>query len=149
VRTVTASAACASHPGLPLVPRARLVPIGTGKPSAPTLVTPRPTLGPGDLTIVAHADSLSPDPRIRIHAKYDGPPPSTVVPAFLVDGRLWCPRRGPTGRYTEVARSIQALDARAISSIELVRGAAAAPYTRRCAAPVDALIRVRTRKSEH
>jgi hypothetical protein len=145
--TLTTSAACASQARPPLVPRARLVPIRSEGAPTPTAVISPTGVGPSARTIVVHVDSLAPGPRVTIHGKNDGPPPLATAPAFLIDGQLWCPRRGPTGRYTEVAARVQALDAGAITSVEVIRGAAAARYARRCAAPVGAVVRVQTRTS--
>jgi hypothetical protein len=143
---VGTGAACAGHAGLPLVPHAGLVSIGIRTvPAAAVVLSPFPE-GSGAGIVALSARALAaPSSRIVIRGPHDGPPPGAVAPAFLVDGRLWCPRRGPTGRYTELAGPVQALEAGAITSIEVIRDAAAAPYARRCAAPVDAVVRVQTR----
>jgi hypothetical protein len=123
------------------------VPIDTRTSSAAAVVlSPIPDASLSR-SVVIPADALGPDDRIMIRERNDGPPPGAIAPAFVVDGRLWCPRRGPTGRFAQLAAPVPTLDATAITSVEVVRGSAAAPHARRCAAPVDAVVRVRTRAS--
>jgi hypothetical protein len=144
---VSAVAACAGHAAVPVVRRPALVPINSRASSAAAVIlSPIPSASLGR-SVVVRAGPLGPGGRIVIRGKNDGPPPSADAPAFVVDGRLWCPRRGPDGRFTELAAPVQTLDAAAITSVDVVRGSAAAPYARRCGAPVDAVVRVRTRAS--
>jgi hypothetical protein len=131
-----AGAACTSAT-LPPIPHAGLVPIRSATvPAAAIVLAPvREAIG-----IVATRGS-----QIVIRGQADGPLPGTVYPAVIIDGRLWCPRRGPTGQYTEMAGPVLALQSEAITHVEVLRAAAAARYAQRCAAPVDAVLRIRTR----
>ena len=139
---VGASAGCTRNAGLPPVPIASLVPItGHRIPAAAEALRPVST-GSGAHTVLA-VGAFPLGSGVGISGVRDGPPARFV--AVLLDDRLWCPRSGRTGRSADLPAPVQALDPATIASIDVARDSAAAPYARRCAEPVDAVLRIRTR----
>ena len=138
---VGASAGCTGSAGLPPVPIASLVPIiGHRFPAAAEALRPIST---GSGTHTVRVGAFPRGSGVGISGVRDGPPARFV--AVLFDDRLWCPRSGRTGRSADLPAPVQALDPATIASIDVARDSAAAPYARRCAEPVDAVVRIRTR----
>jgi hypothetical protein len=133
---------CAGTAGLPHVAVASLVPIGAHRIPAPAAALPTISNESDIRTVLSRVGAFPSGSELRIGGVRDGRPTRYV--AFLLDGRLWCPQPGRAGGAADFPRPLQTLDVGKIGSVEIVRDSAAAPYARRCAVPVEAVVRVRT-----
>jgi hypothetical protein len=141
---IGATGACrgaASVPLIPLVARATLIAPSPATPPRAAAVLPPIRESAGIVTTVAARVPGTVTDGLVIR----GPTgPHLLGPvAFIVDDRLWCPRLGPGGRFTDA--SAPPLDGATIVSVDVVRDpVTVASQARRCAARVRGIIRVRT-----
>ena len=126
---ILGAAACLASPIVPRLAAPAVVDIHAAPPAPAFSLRPGPTSRrrPG-VIVIAPASPLRP----------------AIAPAVVLDGRLWCPQRAPTGGST-VHPELPEVSAAAVLRVERLAGAEAQRFVTRCASPTDGVVRIVTR----